>query len=352
MIRKFHITSKHYVHDSRIYHKFCLSENKFGMISTVVGFKKLRNTKHTRLLKHSRYGLLNVITILIFIVRTRIKHNNVVFQFHDADIYYLGILAKLLGAKTIVDLHEDYFIQRKFNVFKKFLIRLYYLCLALFIDGFIFATDRVGINASLSGIVIRNLPEKVETNKFDDHSNNLKIRAIYVGSLSVHRQSDFMAELCRITPELQLDYYGDKPMRRNFDKKANFLFFCDAWRGYLHENKEAVFSKYDLGLCLYDPATHFEVLPVKSYEYQATGLYVLGGGNLELSRQLENGDFGMYLGSEPNVASAKNVIKRLHSDIAILRERRQNRLAKFGVELTWSSEFIRFRKWQEIILNG
>lgn len=352
MIRKFHITSKHYVHDSRIYQKFCLYENRSKINSTVVGFKKLRDVEHTILLKRSRYTFLNWLSILFFILSVKIKNKNVVFQLHDIDIYYMGIVAKLAGAKVIIDIHEDYFVQRRFNRLVQFFIKVYYLILRVWVDGFIFATEGVRYNSSLPGIVIRNLPEEVVIRKFDKISNTPKIRALYVGSLSMHRCSDFMAELCRFTPELQFDYYGDRPVRGNFFDETNYLYFCEAWKGYLHDEKAAVYIKYDIGLCLYDPATHFEVLPVKSYEYQALGLYVLGAGNFELSRQLENGYFGVYLGNRPSITDAQKAVKALHHSITSLREQRLQRLTKFGTDLTWISEFDRFLVWQKEILNG
>lgn len=236
-----HFTSVHVPTDTRIFHRQLRSLCQ-AYPSVYYFCKEEPNSDHLPELKvhilnlpKNKYARLFFSWIVCTIQLARYRKKITVVQFHDPELLFFGIMAKIMGKKVIYDKHEDVanqihnkawlhpLVKRVFSNLYSFLERFS----AYFFDVIITVTPTIVEQLSFHKDVqlIRNFPIKNELRisnprPYADRDNVV----FYVGEASVERGLDKIIKgyleskkaeeliiIGRIVPEDHLKIYQDHP---------------------------------------------------------------------------------------------------------------------------------------------
>jgi glycosyltransferase involved in cell wall biosynthesis len=346
---KIHLTTAHNVTDTRIFERFFQSDilnYEAVKILSFLNFNKDQNNDF--IILHNNLRLIRSFHVLFYLIYSKRIGAKYIFQLHDIDLYWICLFLRLTRSKVIIDIHEDYLKQNKNkNLLVKYLYSGYLYFTARAANFCIFATSGVQKSLGIGGCVVRNFPLPVTIKKDDKlHlADDSHLRIIYQGSLSIHRKSDFMAELIRSADDCVFHYFGTEPKSKNFKDRDNYILFKNAWQGFLTVDDKKVLHRYDLGLCFYDFESHSEVLPVKLLEYMSYGIFTLGGGNIYLESCLSDKSLGEVISLDAPVDVMKARLVKLNQKRSTLRKNKSflRQIAKKNY--SWHLEYNGFLDW-------
>ena len=285
------------------------------------------------------------------------KSNADIYHFHDPELIWIGIKAKILLKKRLVyDVHEHYpraildkqwipLIFRRpvsvvFNIFE-------FIC-GRFFDGVIFTTRIIGKRFSLKkSICINNYPLMIDFK--NDSQCEKKNQIIYVGGISkirgfVELIKAFQLVTSEHYPNLKLVVIG-KYFEEQFEKEVNelisnlkigekikFLHYLP----YLQIMPFIAQSK--IGIVTYLPYSNNVVcLPNKLFEYMVCGTAVLAS-DFELYREVvEYAQCGLVVDPTNPDEIAKNMVIML-SDVDKLKSMGKNGRGAVLKKYNWKFE--------------
>ena len=304
------LTTVHYVFDTRIFHKQAKSLVKAGYeVVLIAQHDKEEVVDEVRIVPlprpKNRFEQMLKLTwrALILAVRERAD----VYHFHDPELLPVGILLKMLTkARVIYDVHEDYpesiltkrwipeplrrLIAKTFDKFEKLASR--------FIDGLVVATDGIAEKfRELNPVIVRNYPvlEMFPQSDAGYCSGKEKI-LVYIGLISKLRGAVEMVKAVEILSsklEVKLRLIGKFDTEKLKQELENMPGFAKVeFLGWHTPDKVYNFLKDAcVGLvCLHPEPRYVEALPVKLFEYMASGLPIVAS-NLLLWKEIveENG---------------------------------------------------------------
>lgn len=326
-----HVTSAHSALDSRIFYKEAVSASSLGFRVAVVGPAKHKERKHgvdiipirkssNRLLRRL-FGPLNILKIILM-NRPRIVH------FHDPEIIPVSLVMKLCGIKIVYDIHEYYSeiqsLRLSAGILRSFVKRLSSIFLerlpCKLFNYVVFPTKRLREAICVSdrtGSLVNLLPQAlIPEYKFDE---NPEYDLVFMGTISPFRAGPLMEMMQLILdrrPNTKLMMLGTKQetvdwMRQNCPSKqvwASMIFH----KKVPHNEVFSVLKKAKIGFNYHPMEPRFEVaIPVKIYEYMASGLAVVSSYFPEIGEQFVNNSEIVLVKGDDQYLLAKSVLELL-----------------------------------------
>ena len=285
----FMATSVHRWNDNRIYHKEAKSLSKYFDIELHAPSS----------FKIKEYGHLKIIGLPLWKKETdrreirnniwqRLKQSSAsIFHFHDPELIWIGIKAKLiLGKKVIYDVHENAgaSILRKswLSYPSKIIFYLIYKSFeklsSLLFDHYILAeSDYVNFIKS-NYTIVRNFPLFNNLEMSNDKTTDL----IYVGSMTSDRGMDMILDLTKDLlidyPNISLKLIGNGPS--NYIKSLNSIITKNNMQNnirifdYMDYNKAMKhIQSARIGLCILKPVKNYiNSYPTKLFDYMSAGI--------------------------------------------------------------------------------
>lgn len=303
-----HLSSTHYAGDTRILHKECKSLAKAGhdvtLVArherdTVIGGVKIRALSEPK----SRFRRLTAAVWRVYREVARLQAD--VYHFHDPELIPVGLWLSLKGKRVIYDAHEDlpntfpykFYIPRfARNILGRLAGRIETLAVRRF-AGVVAATPTIAKRFSADNtntVVVRNFPMPEELARGPNLPWNERPPLVaYVGSIAPERgfrevitamsllPKQFNARLALggpVTPK-QREEIGQLPG----SDRTDLLGFVS------RSEVASLLGRARVGLVLAHPVPNLvNALPVKLFEYMASGVPVIASG-FPLWRQIVEG---------------------------------------------------------------
>lgn len=346
------VSTVHPENDVRVYYKEALSLAKTNEVILItqrytdlkfnkvhyIPLKRTTNRVKRLLLQKEVYGLIK-------------KHNPDVLHFHDPELIFLALLCKTQGYKTVWDVHEDLPKQ----IFKKHWIhptlrktastvsQIVEKLMVKHLDVVIAATPSIASKYTNKTVaIVRNYPLLSEFTS----TNTRKITIptfVYVGGLSVERGFKEALEAIKIvseTCEVKLDLAGkftDEQLKKLLPTNDNRIVYHD-WLN--REEISTLISNSLAGLVALHPSpNHIESLPIKMFEYMASGKALIAS-DFPLWREIiEKYKCGLLV--DPlNPASISEAMLFLIENPDESQKMGERGRQAIEQELNWESEFL------------
>ncbi len=291
--RILHLTSVHEAGDTRIFVKECcsLAEAGFdvGLIGTGTPSPENGGVRVTALPRRSRLGrwLLTNPAIALAALRRRAD----LYHLHDPELLPLGLLLRLLGRRVVYDAHEDVPRQIMDKTWLPVWIRPIVAGLAGLVErvagwalsGFVAATPTIGARfPQRRMVVVRNYPRLDELEGIAAAPFASRPREVlYIGAVSRTRGAVEVVEGFRRVPaELQAELIVAGPcappeLARELIERAGQSPVRLLGRRTRSEVR-GLLARARVGMVTLQPTrSYLESLPVKLFEYMASGIPVV-----------------------------------------------------------------------------
>ena len=257
-----------------------------------------------------------------YVIKSSIKCKAFVYQIHDPELIFSGIILRILGKKVIYDIHEDnsssllskpYLENRLFaNLISKFFFRVEIFA-ANFFSKIITARPDISKKfVRFRPTTINNFPivHNTRRKKPKTHSNNFIV--IYVGGLSQIRGIKEVIQSLKYTDQVELWLLG--PWKdKSFQKECERLEGWNKTRYLGVVKPDQIYDfldQADIGIITFKAVpNHIKTLATKPFEYMISGLPVIMS-DFKYWRSFF-GDIGTYVNPEEphEIAKAINYLK-------------------------------------------
>ena len=235
------------------------------------------------------------------------KSKMTIFHFHDPELIWIGIKAKLiLNKKVIYDIHEDVGsdIMRKtwLNAIQKVFYYIAYKLLESIVgfifDHFILSVDLFKSPRIRNSTIIFNYPILPETR----NNNSKSIDLLYLGAVTEDRGIFIIIEvvkkLVKKYPNLKVEIVGHVPSSIKAHivdeirkENLNDVIYL---RGFIDYNAASDYIKRSrIGLCLLFPTKNYlNSYPTKLFDYMTCGIPIVGSNFGQLARIIKEANCG------------------------------------------------------------
>ncbi len=290
------VSCSHYPDDERIYHKEIktLAGEKYSM--NYFTLSESEQNLSDKYIKHINYSsattsikeYMNLVELKIRETQTKVIH------IHEPELFSLAVnIKKLLGAKIIYDVHEDYismiYTFSKWNKYVKYLRAKYWLFQERYflkhVDEIIIASSTI-VNSDFiiqgfSPVLLENFPSNTFAVDID-HKHKIKNSLIYHGNMGPERGIieliESMSYVIKIIPDATLSLIGGFrtiDYNREVNRKIDMLGIKKHinLKGHiLHQNIWGHLTKHRVGIIPFNvnPLTRINT-PTKLFEFMASG---------------------------------------------------------------------------------
>jgi glycosyltransferase involved in cell wall biosynthesis len=288
-----HLTSAHPRYDTRIFIKMCssLAMNKNYEVSLIVADNKGDEVKNDVKIFDvgKKNGRLNrILKTTKNVYKKALKLNSDIYHIHDPELIFIGLKLKKLGKKVIYDAHEDVALQILSKSYMNIFLRKIFSKAFLIFEKFAFKKFDYIITATLhikdkflkinkNCIDINNYPklEEFDISLKEDLKENI---FCYIGSIAEVRGIKEIVCAMEFVSDAKLLLAGDfrekdveaEVKTYNGWEKVKELGFVD------REGVADVMNRSKAGLVTLHPIINYQdALPVKMFEYMASGLPVI-----------------------------------------------------------------------------
>ncbi|HTF05782.1 MAG TPA: glycosyltransferase [Bacteroidia bacterium] len=287
-IKVCHISTAHEADDDRIFLKECVSlaEAGYEVYYVVQSEKKeIKSGVHIVPLKRRKGRFSRMYFGVWSAYFHALKTGSTVFHFHDPELLRLAFWFRFFGKKVIFDSHED--VPRQI-LSKKWvgalwirrivssMYSLYEWWFVLFCHRVVSVTPEITDRFPLKKrVLVRNFPI-LSLAKSVDRSGRTKLQAIYAGGLSrIRGIKETIRAIAQLEGRITLTLLG----KWNDD---DYRSECESEPGWMYTHyagsvsPDQVFDYYadaDIGIALlYPEENYLKSLPVKAFEYMASGI--------------------------------------------------------------------------------
>ncbi|MEM4330379.1 MAG: glycosyltransferase family 4 protein [Candidatus Bilamarchaeaceae archaeon] len=301
-----HISTVHPLYDTRIFYKECTSLANAGYNVSLV-------------IQHIRSEIINGIQVVPLpkpknrlerLTKTSIHALALscttyadIYHFHDPEIFFIGLIFKLLGKKVIYDAHEDtpkqilskQYIPKFFRPMVSKLAQFLENFSAKKFDAIVCSTPTIRdrfLKLGCNAIDVANYPLLSEFKSINPDWSKKDRAVCYVGNIVKIRGIFEIVEAISLTKGVKLFLAGNFVEKKEFEtikkrkgwENVEYLGFIDRY------HLASVFSKSIAGLVILHPTLNYiDALPVKMFEYMAAGLPVIAS-NFSLWREIVEGN--------------------------------------------------------------
>ncbi len=309
-----HLSSVHYLFDTRIFHKECKSLSQAGYdVSLIVQHDSTesidgihiipvpRNTgKYWRMIKTSYQ-----------VYRKALTQKADLYHFHDPELIPYGLLLKKKGYKVIYDVHEDVpndiltkgYIPKPFRKIISYLMNKFEIWASGHFDHIITVNKTTSRFENLNSTSVKNYPDLQSLPTNDNLSEKEDPIVTYIGSITEIRCAVEMVEAVNIVGQkrkVKLIMGGNiSPKSLLFQLKRLDGWHNTDYRGWVNrEEIVEIMSKTKVGLVVLKPIpNHLDALATKLLEYLALGVPVISS-DLSLHREIiEKNNCGIIINS-------------------------------------------------------
>lgn len=351
-----HISSVHPAEDTRIFHKQCVSlaEAEYS-VKLIVPAPKSYHKKGVEIVAlpppKGRWRRICITSYKAFRLARRLRAD--IYHFHDPELLVWGWRLKRSGIAVYYDAHEDvprqilakYWIPRllrqpiawAFEKFENFIARR--------LDGVVAATPTIEKRFKEIGaqtVRVCNYPLLSEWRS--DRQPARKLQACYVGGLNKHRGLFEMLDLAH-SESVSLVLAGRfTPKETENHAREHAGWKHVEFRGFLDRNGiSELLAECTVGLVLLHPiANYLDALPVKMFEYMASGLPVLASNFPLWKSILERENCGICVDPMDSTAIA-NAYQELVSNPERARQMGENGRRAIEQRYNWELEVIKLR---------
>lgn len=325
-----HLTSVHATFDTRIFLKECVSLARAGYdVSLVSNHARDERVAGVQLVAVKRAGTGRAHRMLVYtwkILFAALKTRSEIYHFHDPELFFAGVVLKLLGKKVIFDIHEN--IREQITVkdwlpFRDAVSALYRVVDALSAKLFYLilaenSYDPVYARFKPRRAIVLNMPdlEFLEPYIATDRSRN-GCELFYVGDVTNQRGMDVtveaLAELKRRKVEFFFHCVGPytEGLAAELEAKRAYQDVKRSVRMYgrLALDKAFEISKRcRIGLCLVKPLPNYtNSYSTKVFEYMAVRLPVVAGECGILESVVEENKCGLCVDPYDPIAVADSI---------------------------------------------
>lgn len=305
LVKITHLTSAHPRYDTRIFIKMCssLAKVKNFEINLIVSDNspnEIKNNVHIISVKKLPGRLNRILKTTNDIFTQAIQLDSDIYHLHDPELIPIGIKLKKRGKKVIFDTHEDIALQilskSYLNLYTRKMISVFFSIFEKYaykkFDYIIAATPFIRdkfLKVTKNCIDINNYP-KLEEFNFTFPSPSKQNAVCYIGSIAEIRGIKEIVLAMESVQNATLLLAGDFRENNVQNEVENYA----GWKkveslGFLGRNDVTdVMNKSKAGLVtLYPIPNYLDALPVKMFEYMASGLPVIAS-NFKLWQKIIN----------------------------------------------------------------
>jgi glycosyltransferase involved in cell wall biosynthesis len=295
MAKVVHLTSVHSAFDVRIFHKECRALAAAGHDVTIVAphaADEHRDGIQVRAIRKPANRFQRATSTVWAVFRAALREKADVYHFHDPELMPIGLALKLMGKTVIYDVHESY---RDTLLSKQWLPRFARYGASKAVAGLEFMVGRTcdAVVAATPRIAelfpagktwaVRNFPDLHAFSVHADPKAQPSDRpndVAYAGAISLTRGAREMVDAIALIPDelhARLVIAGPFPPALQEELKLLPGWSRTVLLGAMpHEQVIGVLQGCRVGLCvLHATPNHLEALPIKMFEYMASGIPVI-----------------------------------------------------------------------------
>ncbi|MEM7304892.1 MAG: glycosyltransferase family 4 protein [Pseudomonadota bacterium] len=355
MIKVVHLSSLHSRYDTRIFVKMCVSLSRAGYQVTYIvadgkGVEEVEGVKIIDVGLRAPGRLTRMRQTSRQVMYGAVEQDADVYHVHDPELIPVGLRLKRLGKIVIFDAHEDLPEQIKNKAYLHPLVRSilskssdwYQKRTCARFDAIIAATPLIAskfIDINAESVNVNNFPILDEIEYNDDWSDR-RSGATYLGGMAAVRGIKEIIRAIALTPGTRLNLAGKfSESDTEAEVKSYPEWGCINELGFLDRDQvKALLSRSICGLVVLHPISNYiDALPVKMFEYMASGLPVIAS-DFPLWRDIVEGNKCGLCVDPLDVHAIANAIQYIVDHPEIAQEMGRNGRLAIEEKFNWSSE--------------
>ncbi|MCY7294390.1 glycosyltransferase family 4 protein [Alteromonas sp. a30] len=364
-----HVTTVHARYDTRVFVKQCASLAKAGFKVTLVvadgkGDEVCQGVEIRDIGKPTgRFARITKMAVLAKNTALSLKAD--IYQLHDPELTPYFFIPALRGRKVVFDIHEDL----QGQIFRKYWLPKWaaylllpfvkvweWLCARLF-EALISVTPKL-VNRYLTYTEnvteVRNYPLASEFSSADLSDYCQRPKSIfYVGGITLDRGIKTMLDALQRLPDVRLNLAG----RFSNGELEGFCQSHPSWaqvdyHGWCsRDDVAALAQKSRIGIVVLSATGDYEdALPVKMFEYMASGLPVICSDFPLWKSIVDEAQCGFYIAPE-NAKALADKIQTLMSEEDTAKSMGDNGRRAVSEKFEWHVEFNELKALYERLLN-
>jgi glycosyltransferase involved in cell wall biosynthesis len=354
-----HLTSVHWVEDTRILRRECRSLAEAGYDVTLIARQPaIEPVRGVRVVTvgDARNRFDRMTRVAARVLRTARRERPDICHLHDPELLWVGLLLKLSGHRVVYDVHEDVpkQIMNKFwihpwarRILSWLMIVVESVCRRLF-DAIVAATPTIAEKfPAAKTVVVQNFPERAIAERGSSPTDSVTDEArryafAYAGGLNVVQGvREIMAVAARLPEDASAvvaGWFDSDDVERGVKASAGWRK-VDYIGGVSHARVIEAFRSANCGLVIDHPISNYlDSYSTKMFEYMACGIPVVCSDFPLWARIVGSADCGIAVDPLDPPAAA-DAVAQLWKDPEEARRLGENGRRTILERFNWEAEF-------------